>query len=280
MDMLNKYTGKAMTVERITPEIAKEILFKSDKTDYRNRNLVRSRIAHYAALMKSNHWRLNGETIQIGIDGEVINGQHRLHACIEAGVPFETYVVWGLPRDVFSTIDRGKIRTPANALQMVGAHYTNQLASAMRIRKAIVNDVPLNNVSIDADEALEIWAEEGPAFNDACMQTQASFRGLIPGGVAAAMYVLFAEKDPTWAQIFFERLASGANLEEDDPIFVLRERLLKLNREVAGQSSIHVVAIKLMILIIRGWNASREGRKISSIHGTRPEDRTYPEILG
>lgn len=50
-----------------------------------NRNLRGQVIASYARDMKSGAWVLNGETVKIASNGQLLDGQHRLNAVVESG---------------------------------------------------------------------------------------------------------------------------------------------------------------------------------------------------
>lgn len=79
-------------VIEITPEVARVYL----KQNTNNRNLIKRKLAQYAKDMKEGRWVLNGEPIQFDDSGELINGQHRLNACIRSNSAFTTLVVFGV----------------------------------------------------------------------------------------------------------------------------------------------------------------------------------------
>ncbi|MDP2620568.1 MAG: hypothetical protein Q8P46_10395, partial [Hyphomicrobiales bacterium] len=74
---------------RITPELAREWL---EKTNRKNRPLSELKWTAYAVDMLEGRWQYNGDAIRFGSDGVLLDGQHRLMACVEAGIPFETDV--------------------------------------------------------------------------------------------------------------------------------------------------------------------------------------------
>lgn len=70
--------------------------------------------------MKDGKWRLNGEPIIVDDQGCCVNGYHRLSACIEAGVPFRTLLVTGVPHETWTTVDTGKVRSAGDVFQIDG----------------------------------------------------------------------------------------------------------------------------------------------------------------
>jgi len=103
----------------ITPELAKKWLDKNVKN---NRPVMKNTVKCYARLMKSGGWNLTHQGIAFDEEGYLIDGQHRLHAIIEANIPVEmnvTYNVHHTPGEAF-TIDMGRKRTYANIAVMSG----------------------------------------------------------------------------------------------------------------------------------------------------------------
>ena len=86
------------SVVEITPKDAEVLLSKY----LHNRPISRDNINKYAIQMSEGKWHLNGEAIIINDKGLTDNGYHRLAACIQAGVPFQTVLIeWIGVTDVF-----------------------------------------------------------------------------------------------------------------------------------------------------------------------------------
>ena len=116
-------------VETITPERAQEYLKKSGG----NRNISKAVVDSYATSMRQGKWLLNGEPIVFDIDGTLLNGHHRLHASIKAGVPFQTFVVRGVEHESFTTFDCGRHRTVGQLIGMQGIKHYNSVASSVQL---------------------------------------------------------------------------------------------------------------------------------------------------
>lgn len=76
----------------ITPGMAEEML----KRNIANRKVNQANVNRIAADMATGNYRINGETIKISSNGEILDGQHRLLACIKSGVPFKSYIVYNV----------------------------------------------------------------------------------------------------------------------------------------------------------------------------------------
>lgn len=91
----------------ITPELAQRILGNNPY----NRNISKQTVKRYADLMRQGKWHENGESISIDKDGNLVNGQHRLAACIESGCSFTAVIVYGVAKDDSFIFDAGMNRT-------------------------------------------------------------------------------------------------------------------------------------------------------------------------
>lgn len=111
----------------ITPEMAVELL----KHNHGNRKINRANVRRIADDMLTGAYKLNGETLKLYEDGSLADGQHRLNACILANVPFQTYIIKGIKRDVLPTIDAGKTRNMVDSLNMIGCKIQPKLVPAM-----------------------------------------------------------------------------------------------------------------------------------------------------
>lgn len=63
-----------------------------------------------AAAMKSGHWMVTSQGIGINLHGQLIDAHHRLTACVQANVPFQSAIIWGLSEEAYQVTDRGIAR--------------------------------------------------------------------------------------------------------------------------------------------------------------------------
>lgn len=107
-----------VAIVNITPEMAKRML---EKNPY-NRNISKRTVETYAEAMRRNEWHSNGESICFDEDGNLINGQHRLAACVLANVPFCSTVVTGVLKQDSYIYDKGRNRTIRNTVMIAQKH--------------------------------------------------------------------------------------------------------------------------------------------------------------
>jgi hypothetical protein len=116
-------------VATITPQEAAETL---STKNFSNRPISASVVDKYEQEMKRGRWKLSGEPIIFGKSGRLLDGQHRLKACVAANVSFETVVVKGAEDHVFDVIDDGKTRTVGDVLAVHGHVNAATLAAGLR----------------------------------------------------------------------------------------------------------------------------------------------------
>ncbi len=103
-----------IAVEEITPEIAEKYI---DSNYEGNRRLNQAWVNQLANDMKSGKFRLNPSApIIFTTEGKLIDGQHRLWACIQSETPFEAYVFRNCDEELYKVIDIGKTRTTADLI--------------------------------------------------------------------------------------------------------------------------------------------------------------------
>lgn len=130
--------------EIITPEIAQEYL----KFNERNRDIRWSDVIKYARDMKRRSWQKTPVPIVFGKNGKLKDGQHRLYAVIEAGVPVEFQVAYDVDDDV-TVFDRGIMRTTADIMRMSGMNIE---ASTQAVVSLVNFLFFLGNVKVVSDQ--------------------------------------------------------------------------------------------------------------------------------
>ena len=242
----------------ITPEMAEKMVEKV-------RNVRTTRHDHIAGLaraMKAKRWEANGATICIDSEGYVVDGEHRLRACMLAGVPFGTLVVDGIEQ--CDTIDTGrKPRTVAQLLSHAGVK--NATVSASIARYLLVfkqhggfHNNPSSMIFMPAE--LKRVAEATQHLDEAAHMTSRLIAHVSipcgPLGFLACRAMSHGRKDEL--SLFFLELESGEGLKRGDPAYALREKFIGLR----GKKLPPKMA---MGMIFKSWNAYMRGQKIQAL---------------
>ena len=250
-------------VRVITPSFANELLINSTT---KNRTVNNRNVLKYANEIKQGRWRLNGESIKLDYNGNILDGQHRLLAIINANVEIETMVTTGLDPIVFATLDTGKKRDGGDVLSTYGVYNSRAVASTIKMVKQL--DKGMYGDSGSASRVLSnedfpiIYAQDPSGYQDSVKFASKMYKvfqmALTPTLISTFDYYLTRRYSKDISRNFLERLCLGCELTEDSPILALRNRLLanKLNNknEKLFQSDI----IKYMIV---GFNKYYQGKK-------------------
>lgn len=245
-------------VVKITPKLAEEILDKNTL----NRPLRSGRVERYSADMKAGNWKLNGESIKITADHQLLDGQHRLFAVIDSGVTIESLIVEGLDADVMATIDTGAQRSFSDVLAIGKGKNTTIAAGATRWvawYKSGRRGHP-NSGNVTHTEMLRVF-EANPDLSTAAAAIGSSkARRFVPPSILAFVYLMASRTDTAKAGAWLELLASGANMDEKHPVFQLRERMARNAAEKAKLAPLDVCA-----LAIKSWNQFITGKRTNTL---------------
>jgi len=108
------------------------------KNNPRNRPLSKSRSLKYAKQMTEGNWQQNGESIIIGWDGSILDGQHRLEGVVLAKTSIKLLFVFGVDPATFPTIDTGTGRSGADTLAIYGVDPFIAKSLSAAIKKDIL----------------------------------------------------------------------------------------------------------------------------------------------
>src|ERR1044071_5653365 len=91
----------------VTPEIAADLLTLNDE----NRPVKPSVVKQYVDDMRKGKWHFAGDSVKISKTGRLLDGQHRLMAIVQSGIPQTFNIQSGLENDSFQVMDIGKLRS-------------------------------------------------------------------------------------------------------------------------------------------------------------------------
>ena len=274
-----------VTYELVTPDLARELL----EGNTHNRSVNQKRVRELAALHGTSFWKETGDPIRITADGILVDGQHRLLAIVQSGVPVHYFIMRGVDLTAQEVIDTGSRRTLASMLQTRQEQNRTTLATAIKViyhwehggRSADgLGSVPINVLLhfYDSNPGIKAIARRTLAVNQV-------IRGGA-GAVALTMW-LFDHIDGEDAAHFWDRVKSEYGHTEGDPISTLRKTLLRdaeeasANKASAGNRASVRGQTWRAAVIIKAWNAYRRGEQVYRLQfspgGSRPEK--FPEPI-
>lgn len=258
-------------IVKVTPALAEKILTANTF----NRTLKAGRVERYARDMKAGRWRLNAETIKITTNGDLLDGQHRLFAVIEAGVPIEMMIVEGLDPEVMPTIDTGAPRTMGDVLTIQGGKNTNVTASALRWlvwfhTKPLTMSGPLRTQVTHQEllDAMPLYPTLGERVSE--VVSRGKIGKFMPTSLMVFVYYEAYKIDPAKAGAFTMMLDTGVIDDAGNPVHTLREKLIQNRAARSKMPQLEVAA-----LTVKAWNAFLRGRRLKIMRWV-PDSEGFP----
>jgi hypothetical protein len=260
-------TGMVTTKEFVTPELALEWLARNEN----NRNLRKADVEYLKECILAGEFKLTHQGIAFYQDDELADGQHRLHAIMEAGVGVWMYVTRGVPREAAGAIDRGIPRSNKDHL-----HFSGVRSDTRRVAACICM---INQYRAERSENATRWSKRRmrpdkfaafyAAFSDAIEFAYESNKQLHACVVAAIASAWFTSNRDRLAQ-FRSLLASGAATDAGDLAAIkLRDFLLK-KQYGQGESARNDLFLKACSAL----RAFLDCRPLSKLYATN--DHAFP----
>lgn len=261
-----------MKIEKVTPAKAATFLKGNDS----NRTIRKNAVKRYARDMKAGNWLESGDPIRFNGDGTLLDGQHRLSAIIESGMPQKMIVIRGLDKKSMLAMDTGAKRTFADVLKLQGFKNTNLTAAA--IRWCVLYEDPERKVCFDQATNSEMmnWLAANPQITD-CVNMVGSNNNVIIKKIRTPLSAirLYAKNKHDW-DLFVAKLASGLELTEGDPIHALRRYVENIS--IATHKPLPII---MHACVVKAWNAYMNGQSIRLLGfkagGSAPEE--FPIIV-
>lgn len=257
------------TVEVIGPKEAAKYL----ERNVSNRPLRKRAVQVYGEVMQRGGWKFTPEAIYFDEQGNLLNGQHRLHAVIASGTTQRFTVVRGVDRDLFAVIDGGVKRSDSDRLHDAGVPDSTTMSVALKylilykrcpeIRWAGGGHGVINKL-VTAEEMMKVAYEIGDEALSAAslIGRRARAREVkLNGHSAATAYLLMLEVDKNGERLeaFWHGVLTGEGLAASDPRLILRNWALGTvgKGNYRGQYA--------LLAILKAWNAYIRGQQIRKI---------------
>lgn len=239
--------GVRVSYVEITPEHAATLLEKNTH----NRNQRDRLINQYARDLDRKDWPFTGDAIRVATDGTLLDGQHRLEAICASEKSMPTLLVEGLDSSVQRYIDGGAKRTAADQLRLLNVPNSSIVSSVSRLYlrwgawRENQGDVYVSNAEI-----VDYTLSDLDHINQAAMVGHAIQRH-IPGvsqqALGTAYYrALKVTGDVFKVAHFFHKVDTGEELKLGDPIYALRNSLIRRDYP----------SIVQLWMTVRAWNAT------------------------
>lgn len=258
--------GVEYEIVTVTPGQAE--LWLAKNTD--NRRIRRAAVSRYSRDIVAGTWSENGSAIVFADDGTLLDGQHRLEACVVAHASFDTLVVRGVARTTQNTIDDGAKRTLADRFTFSG--HANASAAAAICRRILMWDAGFTDnrgtYQPTTHEALDL-IDRDPTVKPAIECAVGMRNGkLLPPSIVGLCWWLFWAIDEDACQEFWTKFSTGADLYEGNPILVLRDQVARKAHEPG-----RIPETVILAWVIKAWNDARDVRLRQRPYSLRPGER-------
>ena len=268
----------ATEVVDVTPELAKFIL---DTYGQFNRPVSKSTCLRYAGIMIRGEWNLQ-DTIEFNINGQLVNGYHRLYAVFLSGVTVKLRFRYGAAIQTFATYDVGKNRTGSDTI-IIGANLIKEKV-APKDSRLMSSSVPWvvwyesgyeaqsYKLSNEFKEDFFVGRySEGEGVNHDDMEEGIKIaraaKRVLKGydAIVLGLFILGANTPGKKGEnrTFWKGVASGANLADGNPALAFREKVRNLRddlREKGGklkQDPVFFLGLKCMRVAFDGGSIQR-----------------------
>lgn len=272
--MSNKTVTPTTTPMPITPNMARTWL----KFNHLNRPVHWPTVERYKRDMLAGLWKFTPASIGFDTDGNMIDGQHRLHAISQLpdDKTVTINVTHGLDPEAKFFIDQGRRRTPGNQLSMLGIKNYNNTAAAARFyliwkTGALFRDS--SRAQMITTPQVQEWVLNNMHLVDLANQSHTALvRTDARQAVVRAAFMACAEVDVMDAVKFFGRLHTGASLSEGNPILALRQRFETDRRTKRKRPDREQLG-----MIFTAWNYWRTGKSLKKLAPRDWDADTFPE---
>lgn len=253
---------EGIRMRTITPEKAKQYLLLNRD----NRVLSDDHKRRIARDITEGNWMLNAQPICFTGDPDakdakekgvrLLNGQHRLHGCIEADMPIDSPIAKNIPEAAFATFDahtkKMRIRSGTDADDRV-------LIASARLQWKEDNGVEIfsTGISPTSSQVLDT-IKKHPGM--AKVYSQA--RALKSVGSAGVMnYLIYHVKQdrPDIADDFLDGLKTGENLSAKNPILAARTKIVG-QRTAKSENKIRISRKEVLKTLITSWRKYKKYR--------------------
>lgn len=288
---MSKYRGEPLSnklePELITPLLAEKYL--ESVPDFQRKHDERQSDKIAMAITK-NEWRMNGATIVFNEKGELIDGQHRLHAICKSGKSVLSLIVRGVPADVqtFYTIGDEKPRKLGDFLR---SRHVNNVSSVLSMYWNIKQGIwpPGHGARIGGtgrkaqqiapiSDVLKVGKEWVPAIESLCIDPLMKAGRILHNSSFCVFLVFYYShiapvKNMEKLAEFFARVADGLELTLNHPAYRLRQKFMSLSPGEAIERG------TAMALILKALHLYLDNQPCGKLQ-FRIESEAYPELRG
>ena len=265
--------NKPLAIVHLTPEMATELLEQNTL----NRPLNQQHVSRISRQITDGKWRFNGDTIKVAKTGDVLDGQHRLWAVIDAQKSVDTVLVRGIEREAFATIDTiRKPRSGADTLALCGATRYRNIASEalkwlLRWQRGFLEDYRAPQNRIENSDVEEAYTNNPQIIR--AVERATKLRGLGNPSIIAFLYYILSNRNEVLAERMMVTLEDPSGVGISDPFFRLRTYFTSDHHK-------RKEPLVTIALAIKAANAAATGQKVQVLNWKNQGQRVeaFPKL--
>ncbi len=228
--------------------------------------------------LRAAEWIFNGNPLIFDRQGKLRDGQKRLRACKETGVPIVCLVVAGVDREADRTLDTNEVRTFRQHVRKRGEKSVNQLGGLVVWLLKMEKGHELHARKYTVTGLLRFYEAHVEALRKAVV-TRSPHPAVSISLAAALRYQAQAHSYEREVDEFLELLRTGAGLLEGDPLLALRKAFEPVGRQ---KKNIGLVlnSVTKAAMFLKTWNLWVNGDMQSRIVWTAagPKAEKFPKL--
>lgn len=270
----------------INPDMASVMLERNNTDEWKNRPASSAGVSRFARAMSQGRWHYTAETVVFSVNGRLLNGQHRLTACIQSGSEIDVLIAFGVEDDAFKYMDIGVTRTAGHIFAIEGVPNYNWAAAVTRLVYSYVTNKSWSGnahnsagLALDSDQLFSFYMQHEGIQDGYTIAHKMGKEGLLSPRWAGFLYYICAQKNTDAAKLFFEKVASDLGHNDPKaPEYLLRKRLIQ-SAKASADNKLHDVY--LSAYAVQAWNAKRRGdkRSIFRWRGEQNPNEAFPRAI-
>jgi hypothetical protein len=224
--------------------------------------------------MTEGRWKVNGDTIRFS-GKRLLDGQHRLHAIIQAGVPIWALVVEEIDDTAFDTIDTGRTRGAGDILSVYGfgSGQPFMVAAAARFLYYFDHDYNLDSSIRVSNHEIIAEVRKNPVIQFLA-DYLSSKKVMRASSIVAGLALISRKAGREMVMFFADKLVNGTDLHTGDPVRFFRDKWMMESTHRSSRGD----RVAWITVLIKTYNAWLTKKKTDRIERWQ-KGEAFPEAL-
>lgn len=234
-----------------------------------NRSLRKAKIKCFMEDMINGKWEINGESLKFNLNGELVDGFHRLTAFKKSGLESVKFTIFSkITDEAPSRLDSGSPRTPGDMVDFEQGKNSIMTATAIKIYHTLMDgrfgDVGSTVRIMSNHDVKHYFRDNREKLEEIITKAQRAYKQsgkIFTPGIFGGVLMYLSTIDKTDAEFFMEKLGTGSDLPHDSPILALRNKFFRMKG-----TRLKLTQSEILKLCVFAWNKFRENKRCTVLH--------------